>query len=96
VIPASIAAQAKAHGGFILPDSDQRLLGEADLQGLSLSELRLARNEIYARRGRFFVDQTLANYFSQFPWYHPHQVDVDLSPLEQTNVNTIALAERAK
>jgi hypothetical protein len=93
-IPASITTQAKAHGGFIFPDSDQRLLGDADLQGMSLVELRLARNEIYARRGRFFVDQTLAGYFSQFSWYHPKQVDVDLSPLETTNVNTIELAER--
>jgi hypothetical protein len=93
-VPASITTQAKAHGGFILPDSDQRLLGDADLKGLPLVELRLARNEIYARRGRFFVDQTLANYFSQFPWYHPRQVDVELSPLETTNVNTIELAER--
>jgi hypothetical protein len=93
-IPASITSQAKAHGGFIFPDSDQRLLGDADLKGMSLVELRLARNEIYARRGRFFVDQTLAGYFSQFSWYHPKQVDVDLSPLETTNVNTIELAER--
>jgi YARHG domain/TIR domain len=93
-IPASITSQAKAHGGFIFPDSDQRLLGDADLKGMSLVELRLARNEIFARRGRFFVDQTLAGYFSQFPWYHPRQVDVDLSPLETTNVNTIELAER--
>ena len=95
-IPASITSQAKAHGGFIFPDSDQRLLGDADLKGMSLVELRLARNEIYARRGRFFVDQTLAGYFSQFSWYHPRQVDVDLSPLETTNVNTIELAERQK
>jgi YARHG domain/TIR domain len=93
-IPASITSQAKAHGGFIFPDSDQRLLGDADLKGMPLVELRLARNEIYARRGRFFVDQTLAGYFSQFSWYHPKQVDVDLSPLETTNVNTIELAER--
>jgi hypothetical protein len=96
VVPVSITAQAKAHGGFIFPDSDQRLLGDADLMGLPLIELRLGRNEIYARRGRFFVDQTLANYFSQFPWYHPRQVDVELSPLETTNVNTILLAERQK
>jgi hypothetical protein len=96
VVPASITARAKAHGGFIFADSDQRLLGEEDLNGLSSTELRIARNEIYARHGRFFVDQTLANYFSQFSWYHPRQVDVELSPLETTNVNTIQTAERRK
>ena len=92
-IPASITSQAKAHGGFILPDSDQRLLGDADLKDMPLIELRLARNEIFARRGRFFVDQTLSGYFSQFTWYHPRQVDVDLSPLETTTVYRIERAE---
>jgi hypothetical protein len=95
-IPPEITARAKQHGGFIFPDSDQRLLGEQDLKGLSLLELRIARNEIFARRGRFFVDQILASYFSQFSWYHPRQVDVDLSALETTNVNSIELAERQK
>ena len=95
-IPASITTRAKTHGGFIFADSDQRFLGEEDLKGLSSTELRVARNEIYARHGRFFVDQTLANYFSQFSWYHPRQVDVELSSLETTNVNTILLAEHQK
>jgi hypothetical protein len=95
-IPVAITTLAKAHGGFIFADSDRRLLGEDELKGLSVTELRVARNEIYARHGRFFVDQNLANYFSQFSWYHPRQVDVDLSPLETTNVNTIQTAEHAK
>jgi hypothetical protein len=95
-IPPEIVERAKQHSGFIFPDSDQRLLGEQDLKGLSPLELRIARNEIFARRGRFFVDRILADYFSQFSWYHPRQVDVDLSPLETTNVNTITLAEGRK
>jgi len=65
----------------------------ADLAGLSKVELRVARNEIYARHGRFFKDQTLANYFSQFSWYQPNAVEVPISDLEQTNVNTLLLAE---
>jgi hypothetical protein len=95
-IPPEITARAKEHGGFIFPDSDQRLLGEQDLKGLSPLELRIARNEIFARRGRFFVDRILADYFSQFSWYHPRQVEVELSPLETTNVNTIKMAEDRK
>ena len=94
--PAEITAWAKQHGGYIFPDSDQRLLSEQDFKGMSPVELRIARNEIYARRGQFFVDRILADYFSQFLWYHPRQVEVDLSPLEQTNVNTIKLAEGQK
>jgi hypothetical protein len=95
-IPASITALAREHGGFIFADSDKRLLREDELKGLSPTELRVARNEIFARHGRFFVDQNLANYFSQFSWYHPIKVDVDLSPLETTNVNTIQTAEHQK
>jgi YARHG domain-containing protein/TIR domain-containing protein len=92
-ISTTIAARAKAHGGFIFPDSDQRLLGDEELKGLSAIELRVARNEIYARHGRFFVDARLVNYFSQFAWYHPRQVEVELSSLETSNVNTIQSAE---
>jgi hypothetical protein len=95
-IPASATALAKTHHGFILADSDHRILSEDDLKGLSPAGLRLARNEIFARRGRFFVDPALASYFSQFSWYHPRQVEVELSSIESTNVNTIQLAEHRK
>lgn len=93
-VPASVTARAKAQGGFLFPDSDHRYLGEADLAGMSKLELRLARNEIFARHGRFFKDQTLANYFSQFPWYQPSAVEVPVSQLEETNVDTLMAAER--
>jgi hypothetical protein len=93
-VPASVTAHAKAQGGFLFPDSDRRYLGDADLAGMSKLELRLARNEIFARHGRFFKDQTLANYFSQFPWYQPSAVEVPISQLEETNVNTVMAAER--
>jgi hypothetical protein len=95
-ISASVTELAKAHGGFIFHDSDKRLIDEDELKDLSQTELRVARNEIYARHGRFFVDQNLANYFSQFSWYHPGKVDVDLSGLETTNVNTLQTAEHRK
>jgi hypothetical protein len=93
-VPASVTARARTQGGFLFPDSDRRYLGNADLAGLSKLELRLARNEIFARHGRFFKDQTLANYFSQFSWYQPSAVEVPISPLEDTNVNTLMAAEQ--
>ena len=90
--PATIAAattsRAKANGGFIFADSDQRLLTDNDLRNFSKDDLRVARNEIYARRGRFFVDVKLAGYFAQFSWYRPRFVEVELSALETTNVDT--------
>ncbi len=56
---------------FIIYDSNSRYLTYADLQGLSKYELLIARNEIYARRGRCFVNQDLQNYFNSKSWYYP-------------------------
>lgn len=95
-VPASVVQRAKAHDGFLFPDSDRRFLAEADLKDMSAIELRIARNEIFARHGRFFKDQVLANYFSQFSWYQPSAVEVPLSNLETTNVATIQSMEHDK
>lgn len=56
-------------GDYVLQDSASRLLTTADLQGLSAQQLRLARNEIYARHGRIFDDETLQSYFESKDWY---------------------------
>ena len=45
--------------GYIFYDSDTRYLTDEDLRGLSSWELKIARNEIYARRGRLFNDSSL-------------------------------------
>jgi hypothetical protein len=95
-VPAAIVQRAKSHDGFIFPDSDRRFLNDADLKDMPAVELRIARNEIFARHGRFFKDQTLANYFSQFSWYQPNAVEVPLSNLEETNIKTIETMERTK
>ena len=31
----------------------------------------MARNEIYARHGRMFEDESLQKYFENFDWYYP-------------------------
>ena len=54
---------------YIIADSDTRTLTEKDLKGLSADELFKARNEIYARHGRKFVDQELQEYFNEQSWY---------------------------
>jgi Caspase domain/YARHG domain len=83
-----------AEYGYIFANSDRVRLTPDMLHGLTRDQLRLARNEIYARRGRFFRDQQLATYFSRFDWYKPHAWDVPLNPIEQANVNLIASMER--
>ena len=86
----------KSSGGdYILPDSADRLLTEADLVGLSTDELRKARNEIVARRGRLFKDAELQEYFNSKSWYTgaiaPDDFDnqVMLSDIERSNMDFI-------
>lgn len=54
---------------YILPESNQRYLTEADLESLTHEECCLARNEIYARHGRIFTTEEIASYFEEKDWY---------------------------
>ena len=54
---------------FVIYDSNTRYITAADLARLNQEQLRLARNEIYARRGRLFKDAYLQDYFNQKSWY---------------------------
>jgi hypothetical protein len=79
--------------GFIFPDSDKRALTRADVAHLSPGELRIARNEIFARHGRIFVSADLRAYFVKRSWYHPVAPEVKISALEEQNVQFIRAAE---
>lgn len=54
---------------YMIDDSAQRAVTEADLSGMSLAELRIARNEIFARHGRQFKDSMLNQWFYSKTWY---------------------------
>ncbi len=54
---------------YMLDFSSQREVTEADLDGLSLAQLRIARNEIFARHGRQFKDSMLNQWFYSRTWY---------------------------
>lgn len=60
---------ASTSGDYVIPDSDSRKLTEADLDGLTKDEVRIARNEIMARHGRIFNDADLQRYFESKSWY---------------------------
>ena len=55
--------------GYILPDTGTRNYTKDELKSLSKSQLRLARNEIYARHGRKFNTADLKEYFEGKSWY---------------------------
>jgi YARHG domain len=80
---------------FILADSSRQSLTREELQGLSIDQLVIARNEIFARKGRYFKEEALRDYFAQFAWYQPHSWDVALSLLEQANVELIQSVEQS-
>lgn len=90
------AAQATPTSGFIFPDSDRRLLTPDEVSRLPPAKLRIARNEIFARRGRYFATDDLKRYFNGFDWYHPNTWNPSLNAVEQQNVQIIENAERGR
>lgn len=80
----------KKNNYYLLPHSGYAYVTYADIAGLSKRELRLARNEIYARHGYIFKSPDLQAYFNSQAWYTPDSsYNGSLSPVEQYNVNFI-------
>lgn len=76
---------------YILPTSSSEYLTDADVKHLSRREAMLAKNEIFARHGRRFRDESIQQYFDGKSWYlgiyDPDSVEFnDLSAVEQANV----------
>jgi len=74
---------------------ENKLVTEAMLRGLSLHELRLLRNEIYARHGRIFKTLWIQQYFGGQMWYDPKEdfKDEDITGTDKTNIETIVALE---
>jgi hypothetical protein len=85
---------ARAPSDFLIPDSDTRKLTTEDLKNLTPDQLRIARNEIYARRGRYFQSEDLKERFEKFSWYKPYTWNPGLNPIERANVDLIQHLER--
>jgi len=94
----------KAEGDYIFPESNTRYLTDEEISGYSSKELELAKNEIYARRGRLFVTERIADYFNGKSWYQgtvpPEEFDAKQDQIfneyESTNVSKIAQWEEKK
>lgn len=61
------------------------------------AQLRIMRNEIFARRGYLFLSPDLKTKFSKMPWYHPgtDNSKIHFSDLENLNINIIKKYETA-
>lgn len=96
----TIAAAQKKQRNLALSPGDMELfedkrISEQMLRGLSLHELRLLRNEVYARHGREFRAAWLQQYFWSQPWYEQNEdfKDEQLSGNDKLNVETIVKFE---
>ena len=94
-IPAGAAPTGVGGSGVVIPDSSERLLSTDELGNYSALELRIARNEIFARNGFRFSDPSLRAHFNQFDWYRPTSDTVELSATEKANVALLKSAETA-
>lgn len=80
---------------FVYPESSSRILTETDLEGLTSRELKIMRNEIFARYGYIFKTKEMISYFSQKTWYKARYDDVSdfLTPVEKKNIEFIKMHE---
>jgi len=76
---------------YILPTSNSAFLTNADLTGLTAEECRIARNELYARHGRMFTDETLQAYFESCSWY---QGTIPAEEFDDSVLNEYEIANR--
>jgi len=94
-LQAIVGAHKKQRGVALSPGDmeffENKALSEAMLRGLSLHELRLLRNEVYARHGRSFKATWLQQYFDTQPWYQYNEnfKDEELSGFDKQNVELI-------
>jgi hypothetical protein len=72
-----------------------KLLSDTMLAHVRLYELRVLRNEVFARHGRRFQTPWLASYFAEQPWYKPNPSfrESDISEIEKANLKLITAVE---
>ncbi len=77
-------------------EASLRYLEREYLLGKSATELRIMRNEIYARYGYIFKDPYLRNYFRKQQWYKEKHADVwsMLNKIETENIKSIQRHEK--
>ena len=76
---------------YILPSSDSMYYTKKDLESLTSEELRIARNEIYARHGRKFQDEALQTYFDSCSWYYGY---IEPEDFRENILNDYEIANR--
>lgn len=92
---ATITEETTTEAEYVLPHSSEVLLSESDYYDLSLKDITIAKNEIYARHGRKFKDEMLQAHFNSMSWYNgtidPDKFDSSvLSDIENKNIQMLS------
>lgn len=80
----------------LYPFASERVLDYEELARYDLQQLKIMRNEIYARHGYIFrKGGEMEAYFKKQPWYQPLYTNVDqfLSSVETENIKKIRVLE---
>ena len=74
----------------------ERHINSMDIKHFTKAELRIIRNQIYAKYGYKFKSKDLQEYFGQQHWYVPRYNDVSnrLTTIERDNVDFIQSYEK--
>lgn len=85
----SYSSSANGQGQYAF--ASERLLTEDDLAGMTGRDLKIMRNEIFARHGYIFKTEDMKAHFNSQPWYEGRYDDVSsmLSDIEIKNVSFI-------
>lgn len=80
----------------VYPQASIRFLTSADLSNQNKHDLKIMRNEIFARHGYIFRTPEMKSYFAAQRWYKPlyNNVDSQLSSIEKANVELIKSYEK--
>ncbi len=68
-----------------------KIIESSELDNVEIYNLRLLKNEIYARKGFVFTNKDFKEYFKKQNWYKPknNNKSIQLSEIETQNVETI-------
>lgn len=76
--------------------ASENMLNIAEIENMTKTDLRMMRNEIYARHGYSFKMKDMRAYFENQDWYMPMNTDVRnmLTPIEKKNEELIKRYEK--
>ena len=87
---------------YVLPNSDTVKYTREELDKLTLEELRLARNELFARYGTYFGVSDLDDHFKSKSWYTPKMSvsefydSIEMNEVDLANLRLIRQIEDEK